>query len=223
MSAIASYGNFSRSPKYRQNKTPHIETNQNRPLLVSIDIQIPVTVLTRACRIHLNLASLSEDNSEESAKDDEHVRMLESINAWRHPENADEFFYNNKAHTLKDLSDDGSDCTISISISDYFSFLVRHDAMEFELLTAIPNLDDELRGVEHPHDTPPYPFTPLPTSAHNSRANVLICVGDTENLNSNVVMMKSARESRHATSGRKYLLGEFDCKDLWLALSSNWS
>ena len=90
--------------------------------------------------------------------------MLESINAWRHPENADEFFYNNKAHTLKDLSDDGSDCTISISISDYFSFLVRHDAMEFELLTAIPNLDDELRGVEHPHDTPPYPFTPSPTS-----------------------------------------------------------
>src|ERR1035441_1243148 len=23
-------------------------------------------------------------------------------------------------------------------------------------------------GVEHPHDTPPYPFTPSPTSAHNS-------------------------------------------------------
>jgi hypothetical protein len=45
----------------------------------------------------------------------------------------------------------------------------------------------------------------------------------TENLNSNVVMMKSAKESRHATLARKYLLGEFDCKDLWLALSSNWS
>src|SRR5208282_746390 len=25
-------------------------------------------------------------------------------------------------------------------------------------------------GVEHPHDTPPYPFTPSPTSAHNSKA-----------------------------------------------------
>src|SRR5208282_6163840 len=25
-------------------------------------------------------------------------------------------------------------------------------------------------GVEHPHDTPPYPFTPSPTSAHNSAA-----------------------------------------------------
>src|SRR5450759_886832 len=24
-------------------------------------------------------------------------------------------------------------------------------------------------GVEHPHDTPPYPFTPSPTSAHNSK------------------------------------------------------
>src|SRR6266550_1349579 len=24
-------------------------------------------------------------------------------------------------------------------------------------------------GVEHPHDTPPYPFTPSPTSAHSSR------------------------------------------------------
>src|ERR1700730_16238886 len=23
-------------------------------------------------------------------------------------------------------------------------------------------------GLEHPHDTPPYPFTPSPTSAHNS-------------------------------------------------------
>src|SRR4029077_14376877 len=23
-------------------------------------------------------------------------------------------------------------------------------------------------GVEHPHDTPPYPFMPSPTSAHNS-------------------------------------------------------
>src|ERR1019366_4691994 len=26
-------------------------------------------------------------------------------------------------------------------------------------------------GVEHPHDTPPYPFTPSPTSAHNSWIN----------------------------------------------------
>jgi hypothetical protein len=25
-------------------------------------------------------------------------------------------------------------------------------------------------GVEHPHDTPPYPFTPSPTSAHNSHS-----------------------------------------------------
>src|SRR4029450_4644162 len=24
-------------------------------------------------------------------------------------------------------------------------------------------------GVEHPHDTPPYPFTPSPTFAHSSR------------------------------------------------------
>src|SRR6266566_7382467 len=26
-------------------------------------------------------------------------------------------------------------------------------------------------GVEHPHDTPPYPFTPSPTSAHSSPAS----------------------------------------------------
>src|ERR1700691_262678 len=25
-------------------------------------------------------------------------------------------------------------------------------------------------GVEHPHDTPPYPFMPSPTSAHSTRA-----------------------------------------------------
>jgi hypothetical protein len=25
-------------------------------------------------------------------------------------------------------------------------------------------------GFEHPHDTPPYPFKPSPTSAHSSRA-----------------------------------------------------
>ena len=28
-------------------------------------------------------------------------------------------------------------------------------------------------GVEHPHDTPPYPLTPSPTSAHNSMANLV--------------------------------------------------
>jgi hypothetical protein len=26
-------------------------------------------------------------------------------------------------------------------------------------------------GIEHPHDTPPYPFTPSPTFAHSSNAN----------------------------------------------------
>src|SRR6266550_2698451 len=28
-------------------------------------------------------------------------------------------------------------------------------------------------GVEHPHDTPPYPFTPSPTSAHSSSRRVM--------------------------------------------------
>src|SRR5262249_830814 len=28
-------------------------------------------------------------------------------------------------------------------------------------------------GVEHPHDTPPYPFTPSPTFAHSSDAHVM--------------------------------------------------
>src|SRR5271163_3943037 len=30
-------------------------------------------------------------------------------------------------------------------------------------------------GVEHPHDTSPYPFTPSPTSAHNSSASLVAC------------------------------------------------
>jgi len=34
-------------------------------------------------------------------------------------------------------------------------------------------------GVEHPHDTPPYPFTPSPTSAHNSRSAIKV-VSDAE-------------------------------------------
>jgi hypothetical protein len=29
-------------------------------------------------------------------------------------------------------------------------------------------------GVEHPHDTPPYPFMPSPTSAHSSIARRLL-------------------------------------------------
>src|SRR5213079_1480737 len=31
-------------------------------------------------------------------------------------------------------------------------------------------------GVEHPHDTPPYPFMPSPTSAHSSRRGYPIVV-----------------------------------------------
>src|SRR5665811_604662 len=33
-------------------------------------------------------------------------------------------------------------------------------------------------GVEHPHDTPPYPFTPSPTFAHNSRLKRTFFTGD---------------------------------------------
>src|SRR5712664_4694515 len=39
-------------------------------------------------------------------------------------------------------------------------------------------------GVEHPHDTPPYPFTPSPTSAHNSIATLSHNITSVPNLNS---------------------------------------
>src|ERR1035437_6827929 len=108
--------------------------------------------------------------------------------------------------------------------TDFFT-AQRNDAMCHKRAFALQQCREVSQGNSAigRHDADGYPFTPSPTSAHTSRANVLICVGGTENLNSNVVMMKSAKESRHATSGRQYLLGEFDCKDLWLALSSNWS
>jgi hypothetical protein len=30
-------------------------------------------------------------------------------------------------------------------------------------------------GLEHPHDTPPYPFTPSPTFAYSSMARAIVC------------------------------------------------
>src|SRR5213079_1040640 len=50
-------------------------------------------------------------------------------------------------------------------------------------------------GVEHPHDTPPYPFMPSPTSAHSSGATsefpfdrqaTIFCKDNARRLSSNV-------------------------------------
>jgi hypothetical protein len=60
--------------------------------------------------------------------------------------------YNGKTYTMKDImvSEDGNECTITGSISDFFSMLATHMSMEFELLSAfshsgaVHNLADRL-------------------------------------------------------------------------------
>jgi hypothetical protein len=100
------------------------------------NIQIPVTVLTRARSVNLSRLPIpTSEDFDPAAKRDDYVQELEKISRLKHANTSARYFYNNRTYTMKDVSVAGDECTITGSISDYFSMLSTHDAMEFELLS----------------------------------------------------------------------------------------
>lgn len=105
-------------------------------LNAGITIPIPVTVLTDAHRI--TLKGLEAAASDESAEQDDYVRMIYAMARARRPD-AETVLWNDAVYTLQNLSisADGRICTLTGGLSDFFSTLSHHVALEFELLTAI--------------------------------------------------------------------------------------
>jgi hypothetical protein len=117
--------------------TPH--EIMKKPLRIghrTVDIRIPVTVLTRAKTIRLEpLLDPMVDDSDPRAAGNDYVERLTKLNSFRNPNGGDEYLYNNTCYTMKNVTVSGDECTITGSISNYFSMLATHDAMEFELLS----------------------------------------------------------------------------------------
>jgi hypothetical protein len=113
-------------------------------------IPIPVTVLTRASQITLITPPPPyDDDSDINAENDQYVQKMKSVNSIKSTnETGDIFLYNNKTFTMKDIavSADGTQCTITGGISDYFSMLATHLAMDFELISTVKNtkIDSDL-------------------------------------------------------------------------------
>ena len=100
-----------------------------------IQLTLPISAL--AVHGNIKLESFSEKCSYTAIKDvedDEYIHLRKALGV---P------LENNPAYAIENINIENDECTIAGSMTDYYSMLVAHDALEFELYSAARRLKDK--------------------------------------------------------------------------------
>jgi transcriptional regulator with XRE-family HTH domain len=118
---------------------PHLMMTKRFPN--GLTVPIPVSILTDASKIRLGSLG-EEDLSDPDAETDPYVRKVYAM-AERKGRDAKQVLWNGAVYTMKGIaiSADEMECTISCGLSDFYSTLSNHVAMEFELLSGLKEWD----------------------------------------------------------------------------------
>jgi transcriptional regulator with XRE-family HTH domain len=103
-----------------------------------IELRIPAFVLSNAPHIKLDTNLDVTDKRDPSTIEDPYVSRMIAIDKLKCKDQPTRpALYNGRVYTMTDITDAKNVCTISGGVSDYYSFLKIHAAMELELLSEL--------------------------------------------------------------------------------------